>query len=424
MAPRREILRGWRRALGRSARHPRLIGALIATMALAVFVGFGYTGLVDQAGLITACVKKKGGQLRVIDAEAECRRRETRLTFHQEGPEGERGPEGPAGPPGAQGPAGPPGDSAYSVVKPGTCTDIQAAIDALPNTGGTVLVTAGVYTCSDSIVIDRDGVTLRGTGPGTVLKLADHANRPVLILGQTTAIPTSTRNDIRITDLFIDGNRAQQDFECSTGPCMGSDYLRNNGISLRRVADVLIDDVTVESARSGGLVTELGSRRVTIRDFTTFDNEFDGIAAYQTEDSLFTGLYLHGNQGAGLSFDLDFNNNTIAEAVLADNKDVGVFMRDARDNIFSAVRVRDSGSHGMFLAENDQNSKPALGNTFTGMVISGSGQDLTKGGFGIRVNDASCTHNLVVATQFIGNRDGDVSEATPGLVTKEASITR
>lgn len=413
----------------------KLTGALATAAALAALAGIGYADLGSGSSTIKGCVNKRSGLLRIVAGGSRCRRGESSLTFNKRGPQGERGPRGergargatgPTGSQGPQGPIGPPGDTAYSIVDGSGCDEIQAAIDGLPADGGAVLVEDGVYTCTAPIVIDRDSVTLRGTGPATVLKLGDHVNRPVLVLGQTIASPTTTRRDIRVADLSIDGNRQNQDYECSTGPCTGGDYLRNNGISLRRVEDVAVDDVSVASARSGGLVVEMGSRRVTVRDFTASDSHFDGLAGYNTEDSVFTGLYLHDNVAAGLSFDSDFNHNTVSDSVLAANGDVGIFMRDATDNVFSAVRIRDSFKDGVYLAENDANNEPALGNTFTGMVISGSGDAAAPAeeGYGIKVVSASCTDNLVVATQFVGNRDGDVFEATPGLLTKAASITR
>lgn len=443
------------RRLGRSAstRLPgegKLVGALIAVAALAALAGVGDAASGGGAGTIKGCVKKRGGQLRIVAASKRCRRGERTLTFNRQGRRGPRGKPGAqgkrgargargrtgsAGPTGAPGPTGPqgprgepglPGDSAYSVVDGGNCADIQDAIDALPAAGGAVLVKAGVYACDESIVIDRDSVTLRGTGPATMLKLGNEVNRPVLVLGQTIANPTTTRSDIRVADLSIDGNRAQQSFQCSTSDCVGGDYLRNNGVSLRRVSDAVVEDVSVENARSGGLVAEMGSRRVTVRNFTASNGEFDGLAGYNTEDSLFTGLYLHDNEKAGLSLDTDFDHNTISDSTLTGNGSVGVFMRHASDNLFTDIRIRDSFEFGVFLAENNETFGPALGNTFTGMVVSGSGAVGAPAnvGFGMRVADASCTDNVVVASQFVGNRDGGISEATSGLVTEEAVIVR
>lgn len=309
-------------------------------------------------------------------------------------------------------------------VKGGGCTAIQTAIDELPPAGGSVTIGPGSYLCKAPVVVDRDHVTLRGSGPSTVLKLDAHVNRPVVVLGQTSLTPMTTRRDIRLSDLSIDGNRAQQDYECSNGPCAEGEFLRNNGLSLRRVEDVVVERISVTGARSTGIVTELRSRRVTVRDVTVTGSEFDGLAGYETEDSRFSDLQLRDN-AAGLSFDLDFNNNVIRDADIDRSSDVGVFMRDSSDNTFTGVRIRDSGSFGIFLAQVDADtSTPAAANTFSGLVVTRSGRDTERGGHGMRVNDESCVDNVVVASRFIDNRDGAISEARPGLVRESGTIER
>jgi hypothetical protein len=302
-----------------------------------------------------------------------------------------------------------------------SCQAIQDAIDALPLSGGQILVPAGTYTCDTAIVIDRDNVDLRGQGPGTTLRLADGANSPLLVLGQSVTPATVTRKGLHVSDLVIDGNRDGQTVECWGGPCDtgGLTFVRNNGVALRRVADSVVERVTVMRARSGGLVCEKGSRRVTIKDFTAFDNYFDGVAAYETEESLLSNLYLHDNLAAGFSFDIGFHRNVINNAHLWGNGLVGVFMRDSQDNVFYGLQVRNSGEHGIFLAQVDSDTtKPASGNTFTGCVVSASA------GAGLAVNDASCINNLAVGCQFIGNQAGCVSEATPGLLHQTGTVCR
>jgi hypothetical protein len=451
----------WRHTTRRATLATLVLGAL----ALAGLGGLVYAAIPDADNLITGCYKKSNGHLRVIDPGkgGNCKPGERRLRWNQEGPVGPRGPrgrrgrqgppglqgppgaqgpkgdqglqgppgaqglkgdQGLQGPPGAQGPVGPqgpPGRSGYTLVEGGDCDDIQTAIDGLPVSGGAVLVAAGTYVCSEPIVIDRDRVTLRGTGQATVLRLAPHANWPVLVLGQRAPfVPTAARAQIHVADLLIDANRAQQDFEChSSNACAGGDFLRNNGISLRRVQDVLVERVIVTSARSGGLVAEHGSRRVTVRDFTSTDNHFDGLGAYRTEDSLLTGLYLYDNGAAGLSFDLDFVGNTVSNSVIADSGDVGLFMRDSRQNVFSAIHIRDSVSHGAFIAENPDlpDGGPTSCNMFTGMQVARSG------GFGIRIQDASSTKNLIFGVQFVNNAAGNISSDPPGLFETSPIVT-
>jgi len=300
-----------------------------------------------------------------------------------------------------------------------TCDAIQDAVDKLPSDGGEVFVPAGVYACVKPIVLNRNNLTLRGAGPGTLLRLADHINAPVIVMGLTENIPSRETRHVRVIDLMIDGNRANQTSECMGGPCSDEFPLRNNGISIRRCVDCTVQSVTVFGAMSGGLVTELGCRRLTIRDYTSYDNEFDGLAGYETEDSTFSGIHLYGNKAAGISTDIKFNNNKFYDVTIADNKTVGIFMRDSLDNSFTNLHIRDNVQHGIFLAQvNTDPSTAATGNTFTGVVISRSG------GMGVLANDASCVNNMMVGAQFINNKHGCISEAAAGLVENVGAICR
>lgn len=307
----------------------------------------------------------------------------------------------------------------HPTALPVNCPGIQQAIDALPAAGGEVQLRAQTYVCSDPIVVARDGVTLRGSGAATVLRLADGANAPVLVLGSRDTIPATTYRNIAVFNLTIDGNRLNQTFECFHGPCSATNALRNNAISLRRVEDVTVDNVAVKSARSGGLVTELGVRRVRVHQFASSDNFFDGLAGYQTEDSVFDHLFLYDNASAGFSFDIAFNNNLLSNVVIENCGKVGIFMRDAKDNVFHGLQVRKSKEHGIFLAQVDTDAtKPAAGNTFAAVVVADSA------GAGIRVNDLSCINNSVIGAQLIGNAGGGLSEAKAGMTLAVGVITR
>lgn len=299
------------------------------------------------------------------------------------------------------------------------CPSIQQAIDGLPATGGVLTIPSGIFPCTNPIIIARDNVELRGQGPATILRLVPGANAPVLILGDASPIPAAVHRSIQVADLTIDGNQKEQTEECLRGPCTPENPLRNNGITLRRVEDVRVENVTILAARSGGIVTELGCRRLVTRAVTSSDNFFDGLAGYETEDSVFSKLVLHRNSAAGLSLDIAFNNNVISDSVISESGKVGIFMRDSRDNVFSGLQIRKSGEHGVFLAQVDTDtSKPAAGNSFLGVLVEDSK------GAGFRANDASCVNNLIVASQFVSNRDGCIGEAVPGLVQSVGTICR
>jgi hypothetical protein len=300
-----------------------------------------------------------------------------------------------------------------TLVAPVTGTAIQRALDSLPDAGGDVVLPAGDVAVAQPIVLRRDGQTLRGAGDTTVLRLAPGADCPVIILGEALNYPKHTVKHLRVAGLLIDGDRLQQSRECWQLIGEGS-QIRNNGITVQRVSDSVVEDVTCARCRSGGLVTTRDVRRLTVRHFAAFDNEFDGLACYQTQHSSFTDLYLHDNPGAGISLDLAFNGNVISNAVLVAN-DLGVFMRASRDNQFYNVTIHNSHHFGVFMAGHFKQAAQTecADNAFTNLTATNCG------GAAFRVNNITCTNNILIRAQFAKNLKGGLSLVRPNLVTME-----
>ena len=297
---------------------------------------------------------------------------------------------------------------------------IQQALDSLPGRGGEVILPAGVIEVSQPIVLCRDHQTLRGTGPGTILHLADNANCPVVILGEPVNQPVRTIRHLLVTGFFVDGNRAGQTRELWHPQGPGSE-IRNNGITVQGVSDSVVENVIIARCRSGGLVTTRNIRHLTVRGLESFDNQFDGLACYETEDCVFTDLNLHDNPGAGISLDLAFNRNLISNARLVAN-DLGIFMRASRENQFLDVAIRDSRHFGVFMANTEQRTDQGWGpapktecafNSFTNLAA------MNCGSAAFRVNNPTCTNNVIIRPRFAGNVKGGLSLAQPNLVTVE-----
>jgi hypothetical protein len=307
----------------------------------------------------------------------------------------------------------------------GNEVDIQRALDALPDTGGEVRLSAGVYTIRRPVVLRRDGLALRGAGPATLLRLAPRANCPVVILGPSENLPRRKVSRLLLADLTIDGNRLNQQTELWRTQGEGT-LIRNNGVTVRSVTDSRVERITVFNCRSGGLVTEHGVRNLSVSGLNSYGHQFDGMACYKTEDSVFTDLHLHHNPGAGLSLDLDFDGNVVADAVMAEN-DIGIFMRESHFNTFNGIVIRGSRSLGVFLshaAEKNRRGEWEMqpdtqcdGNTFNGLVI--------RDGWGaaFSVPEPTCSNTLIAAAQFIGNREGLVV-VSPELVVVQGLIER
>ena len=290
-----------------------------------------------------------------------------------------------------------------------TSVEIQKALDSLPGSGGEVVLPAGEFAVTQPIVLRRDYQTLRGAGDATVLRLAAGADCPVIILGEPLNYPKHTIKNLCVAGLLIDGNREMQSRELWHLSGEGSE-IRNNGITVQRVSDSVVENVTCSRCRSGGLVTTLDVRRLTVRHLTAFDNEFDGLACYQTEHSVFTDLYLYGNPGAGISLDLAFDGNIISNAVLVAN-DLGVFMRASHDNEFYNLTIHNSHHFGVFMAGHilEGPQTECADNAFTNLTATNCG------GAAFRVNNITCTNNILIGAQFAKNLKGGLSLVRPNL---------
>ena len=298
----------------------------------------------------------------------------------------------------------------------GSGEDIARAIAALPPDGGRILLAAGTYVLHEPLVLDRNDVEVSGDQDSTILLLADHADCPLVVIGPMETPPTRKVTGIALRKLILDGNRLKQANECNGGPCDngGLSFIRNNALTIRSAEDVRVERVTARAARSGGVVLEKNCRRIHISDFTSHDNQFDGFAAYETEESFFTRLYLHGNTAAGISIDLRFNRNIVSHARLENNGSQGLFMRDSNFNNFNHLTVTSNGAQGIFIAQaNDQHNTPCTGNIFSDLKVSGSG------GAGMRINDVSCIANVIANSSFTLNKEGAVSEATEKLIARQ-----
>ncbi len=287
---------------------------------------------------------------------------------------------------------------------------IQQALDQV-GAGGQVVLSRGNYVVHQPIILRQDGQTLRGAGPETILFLADNANCPVVILGPPKDITKGPTQGLHLSDLLLDGNRTHQQKEFWRILTNGI-RINNNGVQVCDVNNATIEHVICRRCRSGGLVSTGRTRRLTLRDYTAYDNQFDGLACYRTEDSHFSQLNLHDNLAAGISLDLGFDHNIIDGAVLTGNG-LGIFMRDSRDNVFEGVTIHRSRHDGVFMAQAGEATRSGwrlwpgtacTGNNFNNLRV------VESGGKAFQVNNGSCTNNIINGGQFLDNAQGGLSQ--------------
>lgn len=326
---------------------------------------------------------------------------------------GPTGPMGPPGPPGSDGQ-----DAASFVVS--TVQELRDALDGMPPQGGRILMRAGTYDVSAPIVVAHDGVTIEGEGMATYVRLVDGANCPVFVLGEAIPVqPIGQHTGIVLRNMVVDGNRHGQTQELCDLP--GLDHLRNNCITIRSARDCTVENVTVQSARSGGIVTEKGCSTIMLRGIIARDNHFDGIACYETVRSTISECSLDSNEAAGLSFDLDFDHNVITACFITNNDGPGIFIRASSHNHFSACHVTDNGEDGVFIADGEPpTSAGAVRNFFENNTYTFNGRH------GIWQAGANSIQNVVSGGLFLGNTGNAIEQSfvvtAPLLVTGEVIL--
>lgn len=132
---------------------------------------------------------------------------------------------------------------------------IQAAVDAVPSTGGRVVLQGGTYDVSVSITIGNDKVTLAGQGMGaSVLKIPDGMQQfNVLVCPHEQCV---------FRDFSIDMNRAN-----TTAAASGIQGILYNNTSAIDRSGNLCERVSITGSHHRG-VSSLGNAAVMLREHT------------------------------------------------------------------------------------------------------------------------------------------------------------
>ncbi|HSK38599.1 MAG TPA: right-handed parallel beta-helix repeat-containing protein [Arenibaculum sp.] len=270
------------------------------------------------------------------------------------------------------------------------------------------------YECSEPLNPAVDGLHI--DFGGTLLRVADNVLRPAIVLGNLHTPPERRHTAITVLNLRVDGNRANQEFECWGGPCdpAANDdpfwQQRLNGVTVNGCDDCALINVAVSGARSGGVVV-VHSRRLLVDGLEAERSYFDGLAGYTTYDSVFRNVRVRHNDYSGFSFDLDFSGNRIEGFESSDNSGHGLFIRYAVDNVFAHGSFSRNGQDGVYFdrAHPDRTQTCAEGTRLEGVGISGNGR------YGAWL-DFECASNEFASSVFADNRHGDFGGRRTDLI--------
>ena len=206
------------------------------------------------------------------------------------------------------------------------------------------------------------------------IRVSDKANCPAIIVGTTN----NRISNVTIFNIEIDGNRTNQSGE------LWKHNLRNNGIFVQNADNVTISNVVIRSCRSGGFVCERVNNLRVIHLISN-DNHFDGLATYETINSVFENIALSKNQAAGISIDNSCKNNLFSDCIITLNDSI-LFMRNSDGNVFNQFLL-NKNKHGIFISQVDDDPTTGCSNN----TFSGIPQRF------FRINNPSCTNNAILS---------------------------
>ena len=244
--------------------------------------------------------------------------------------------------------------------------EIQAAIDALPLTGGRVLLLDGTFNIVTGINPISNS-TLEGQGFSTILKLANSTNSNI--------IEGTSLNNVFLRNIQIDGNKANNTYQ--------GDDNNQNGILVDEWYNSIIENVLVQNCAASGVRVKANSgassSKLMYNQFSKLSSHFnnvDGIsidtwAEYITvSDSMFCNNTMHGIHTASA-------NITFANCHSVKNSECGVYVDSSAktsNNLFLGCHINHNTKHGM-LVDGSQyttvNGCKIIANGYTGVFING-----------------------------------------------------
>ncbi len=293
-----------------------------------------------------------------------------------------------------------------------SCGDLRAYIEGM-QPHEELVVAPQTFTCEEPPNPSADG--LRIDFGGSRLRVADNALRPGIVIGDLETPPKQRHKNITILNLEVDGNGAHQEFECWGGPCDAANpdplrQERSNGVSVNGCDGCTLTNLKVTSARSGGMVV-VSSDDLLVDGFEAEQSCFDGLAGYETRDSLFRNISVHDNDYSGFSFDDDFSDNRFEDFRVQGNHDQGLFIRDASGNRFVRGLFEGNAKNGVYLDQDNRNiaTTCATDTSLEGVTVRGNGQ------YGAWL-DFACRGNGFTGSTIEDNRAGCLGGREAALI--------
>jgi parallel beta-helix repeat protein len=278
--------------------------------------------------------------------------------------------------------------------------EINAAIQALPATGGEVVILDGTYNITAKIDVTKDNVNIRGNGNATVLKRMFNSSV------KEGVIMLTGRSDCKIANLQVDGNKtsyanynnygiylADSSSNTITGNTCNNNY---SGIYLADSSSNTITGNTCDNNNNYGICLYSSSSNNTVTGNTCYNNNY-GIYLYSSSsNNTVTGNTCDNNNNYGIYL-ADSSDNTVTGNTCYNNK-YGIYLYSSSSNNTVTGNTCNNNSSGIYLYSSSNNT--VTGNT----CIRGTGlpTDYTASQYTMRLGGTGNNYNLIAMNNCMG----------------------
>ena len=361
---------------------------------------------------------------------------------------------------------------------------IQAAIDALPDTGGVVKLPAGVFEISTPLVVTTEDTRIEGAGAATHIKNINQGGKPTLMLRPKSRDEDSRARiwRLQIGNLRLSGDEACGDgilaegineifligvsidhhgghgihmIDCYEDPRIADciiTYNKKAGIYIKNGHDIVVNANQFEENQDALVCVD--SFNLCMNGNNLDDHLRHGVVIENTYGSVLSGNMIEECMGTAIILDRDCYGITLSANVIAHDMGGGIDLRDAHGCTLSAntftllhhfsVRVSAKSSRNTISANSfcnshigdkekrklvDENNDPVRIDIGTGVILEGTnGITLTGNTFsgldGAAVTATGDCSQVLISSNVVtdvNRRTQNTDEAF--VVAKDSTVT-
>ena len=278
-------------------------------------------------------------------------------------------------------------------------TEINAAITALPATGGEIVILDGTYNITAKIDVTKDNVSIRGNGNATVLKRMFDSSV------DEGVITLTSRSGCKISNLQVDGNKGSytnyRNYNIYLGSSSNNTIIGNTcnnsyGIYFTNSSNNTVTGNTCyNNGKSSGIQLDTSSNNNTVTGNNCNSNKY-GIRLYTSRNNTVTSNICCNNNSRGIYLDSSSNNTIVGNT--CNNNDSGIYLTSPNNSNTVVGNTCNNNGSGIYL--NSSSNCTVTSN----ICIRGTGlaTDYTAYQHTIQLSSATNNYNLISNNNCMG----------------------